>query len=502
MDRAAQMEAARILAQEFKSGGGSGRAGGTRGRSRGGMRDGGGTYGVGTGRSSNTPRSEFARSPMTRPMPTNSRSALSVGNVNTTPTQINPSLAGWLGGQSTDLNKPAKSAPAATEDAIIPVPVDSKLNNWLTNSRQPRPLSAKPVRNVNPPPGSNMSASEVATTVQPAVASQAQPILKEPMRVTSQTQSPTSSVMNKTHRNEQETSDGPFYKKAASTSTSNGLGKSMWARENPATVRSQNESRVQDPTVDTAMSGRAFDTPQAQQPKGSTTSAYDGQVSRLLETDQLKDKTQKAAKSGSNLELRQQPKYGTLLWILQHVEAGLELPDPQQVNARGYQLNGNGSHIQSVAASQSGNAEGANSQGQNQKTENDESGNLLTDKISCNCPKRSHPITGLAASKYNTDIDGDVDISGMSTAARNKFAINVILQDHSQPDCPILLEAKMKYPLYFGANPATVDDGDGGLSVSIWEGRQEGRHQATPPAQQPKQRSDGGRGLTSSIWAA
>ncbi|KAK2025581.1 hypothetical protein LX32DRAFT_596406 [Colletotrichum zoysiae] len=479
MDRAAQMEAARILAQEFKSGGGSRRAGGTRGSSRGGMRDGGGVYGVGAGRSSNTPRSEFARSPMTRPMPTNSRSALS----------------------STDLNKPAKSAPAATKDAILPVPVASKLANWLNNSSQPQPLSANPVRNVNPPPGSNISASEVVTAVQPVVASQAQPGLKEPMRVTAQTQGPTSSVINKTHRNEQETSDGPFDKKAASTSTSNGLGKSMWASEKPSIVRSQNESRVQDPAVGTAMSGRASDTSQAQQPKGSTTSAYEGQVSRLLETDQLKDKSQKAANPGSSLELRQQPKYGTLLWILQHVEAGLDLPDPQQIKAHGYQLNGNGPHIQSVTASQSGNVEGAMQHDQNQKTENDESGDVLTDKISCNCPKRSHPVTGLAASKYNTDIDGDVDISDMSTAARNKFAINVILQDHSQPDCPVVLKTKMKYPLYFGANPATVDDGDDGLSVSIWGGQEE-RHQATPPAQQPKQRSDGGRGLMSSIWAA
>ncbi|KAK1598544.1 uncharacterized protein LY79DRAFT_575741 [Colletotrichum navitas] len=498
MDRAAQMEAARILAQEFKSGGNSRRAGGTRGSGRDGLRGGGGTYGVGAGRSLNNPRSEFSRSPMNRPMPTSSRSALSVGNANKTPTRINPSLAGWLGGQSTDQNKPAKSAPVATKEATVTVPVDTKLASWLTNSSQSQPPSTKQVPKANATIGPDISASEIDSAVGPAAFSQNQTILKEPMRVTAQTQSPTSSTISKTHPVKQEVSDSPFEKKATSTSKGNGPAKSIRASENSSTVHTQGEINAKGPVVDTATSSQASDIPQGQHPVCSTVAAYDGQVSRLLETDYPKDNTQKAAnKTGSNLQLRQQPKVGTLLWALQHIEAGLELPDPQQIKAHGYQINDNGPRIQSVAASQSDDVRGTVSQGRNQKTENDEGRIVLTDEISCDCPKRSHPVIGLAASKHNMDIDGDVDISGMSTTARNKFAVNVILHDHSKPDCPVLLRTKMKYPLYFGANPATVDNGDDGLNVTVWEGP----HQATPPTQQLRQSSSAGRGLMSSIWA-
>ncbi|EFQ28464.1 uncharacterized protein GLRG_03608 [Colletotrichum graminicola M1.001] len=477
MDRAAQMEAARILAQEFKSGGNTRRAGGTRGGGRDVLRGGGGTYGVGAGRSLTKPRSEFSRSPMNRPMPMHSRSALS----------------------STGQNIPAKSTPAATKEATVTVPVDLKLASWLTNSNQSQSLPAKPVPKANTTLGPNISALGVVPAVQPAAVSQNQSILKGPMRVTAQTQSPTSSTINKTHRDGQEVSDGPFEKKATSTSKGNGLDKSIRTSENSSTVHTQGEISVQGSVVDTAVSSQASNITQGQQPVCTAAAAYDGQVSRLLETEYPKNKTQKTAnKTGSNLQLRQQPKVGTLLWALQHIEAGLELPDPQQVKAHGYQLDGNGPHIQSVAASQSDDVKGAVSQGRNQKTENDENRNVSTDEISCDCPKRSHPVTGLAASKYNMDIDGDVGISGMSTTARNKFAVNVILHDHSKPDCPVLLRTKMKYPLYFGANPATADNDDDGLNVTVWEGP----HQATPPTQQLQQPSSRGRGIMSSIWAA
>ncbi|KAK1971236.1 hypothetical protein LY78DRAFT_626407 [Colletotrichum sublineola] len=476
MDRTAQMEAARNLAQEFKSGVNSRRRGGARGGDRDGLRSGGSTYGVGAGRCLNTPRSEFSRTPMTRPMPTNSRSALS----------------------NTDQNRPAKPIPASTKEAIIPVPVDPKLASWLTNSSQSQPLPVKSVPNVNATLGSNTSASEVTTDV--AVA-QAQSILEEPVRVTTQTQSHTSSAINKTHREKPKASDGPF-EKATSAPKCNGLGKSIWSSESPAAVGTQDEGSGQGSVVDTDMSARASDILQGQQPVCITAAAYDGQIPRLLETDPTKDETQKTANTtGSKLQLPQQPKFGTLLWALQQLETGLELPDPQQVKAHGYRLNDNCPHIQSVAISKSDDVKSAISQDQNRETENNESSNSLVDETSCNCCKRSHPVIGLAASKYNTDVDGDVDISDMSTAARNRFAVNVILHDHSNHDCPVLLKTKMKYPLYFGANPATVNDEDNGLSVTVWE---EPRH-ATPSIQQtspqPQKRSGGRRGIMSSIWA-
>ncbi|KAK1986993.1 hypothetical protein LZ30DRAFT_777885 [Colletotrichum cereale] len=499
-----QMEAARILAQEFKSKGNSRRGGGAGGGGRDELRGGGSTCGVGAGRSLNTPRSQFSRSSMTRPMP--SRPALSVGNVNKTPTRIDPSLAGWLGGQNADDNKPAKSVPITTKKATVSLPVDPKLSSWLTNSSQPQPLSVTPVPDANGTPKSNTSASEVTTDVQSAIVSQAQSILEEPMRVTVQIQNPTSPAANKTYRDKPKTSDCPFEKKTTSASKCDGLGKSIWASEDPATVRTQDKSSDSGPVVDAAMSSRASAMPQEQQPICSPAASYDGQVSRLLEMGHNKDKTQKAArKTGSKLLLHQQPKVGTLLWALQQLDAGLELPDPQQLKAHGYRLNDNCPHVQPVAASQS-DVNDAISQSQSQKTGNDENNNVLMDEVNCHCPKRSHPVIGLAASKYNTDVDGDVDISGMSTTARNKFAVNVILHDHSMPDCPVLLRTKTKYPLYFGANPATVNDDDDGLSVTVWEGQHRATPSAaTPSAQQPQprpqQQSDGGRGLKSSIWA-
>ncbi|KAK1990935.1 hypothetical protein LX36DRAFT_737209 [Colletotrichum falcatum] len=498
MDKAAQMEAARILAQEFKSEGNSRRAGGARGGARDGMRGGGGAYSVGAGRSLNTPRSEFARNPMTRPMPANPRMALSAGNANKNPTRINPSLAGWLGGQSTYENNPAKSVSAATKEAIVPIPVDPNLASWLTNSKQSQPLSVKPVPNVNAALESDTSASEAtAAAVQPTAVYQAQTILEEPMRATAQTQGPASISTNKDDRDKPVT-DGASKKKATLASKGNGLGNSIWASENQETVRTQDESSGQRPVVDSSMSNRASDIPQEQKPAFSTATAYDGQVARLLETDHTKDKTQKTAnKTGSNLQLRQQPAFGTLLWALQQLEAGLELPDPQQVKAYGNRLNDNRSNTQSVATSQSDDVKGAISHGRDQKTENGDNGNVSIEEIACTCPKRSHPVVGLAASKYNTDADGDVDISGMSTAARNKFAVNVILQDHSKPDCPVLLRTKTKYPLYFGASPAMVNDEEDGLNVTVWEETR----QEIPSVERPKQRSDGARGLTSSIWA-
>ncbi|GKT53314.1 hypothetical protein ColTof4_13268 [Colletotrichum tofieldiae] len=498
MDKTAQMEAARLLALEFKSGGNPRRGGGDRGGGRG-LRGGSGTRGVGVGRIMNNPRSEVPRSSMSRPVPTTSRPALTVGNVNRAPTQINPALADWLGGQRADCNDPVACVPTATREATAPVPVDPKLTGWLTNNSQSQP-SANPVPIPNATLGlerpfpASASVPGVTSAAQLTAVSQAR-ILPEPTHLTAHIESPATLVVNNTSWGQPKASGGLFEKKPTTASKLNGLGKSMWASEEPKTAHTQNRDNNANDTVDTNSSIRASSMPQ-EEPVGSTTTTYDGQVSRLLETVHNKDETQMASiKTGSKLTLRQQPEVGTMLWALQQLDAGLELPDPQQFKAHGGGVNDNYRHVQPVAASQADNVNGAASQSQDQMTENYKTNEALVNDLNCHCPKRSHPVIGLAASKHNAGAEGDVDISGMSTTARNRFAVNVILHDHAMPDCPVLLRTKAKYPLYFGANPATVDDENDGLSVIRWE---ESHHATRPLAQQ----SGVGSGLMSSIWAA
>ncbi|OHW90502.1 hypothetical protein CSPAE12_10904 [Colletotrichum incanum] len=422
---------------------------------------------------------------MSRPMLTTSRPALAMGNVNRAPTQINPALAGWLGGQKADRNNPVASVPTATKEATASIPVDPKLAGWLTNNSQSQP-SANSVPIVNATLG--LERSFPASASVPGVTSAAQPTavsqirtLPEPTYVTAHIESPATSVVNNTSWGQPKASDGPFENKSTTTSKLNGLGKSMWASEKLTTAQTQNGSNKVDEIVVTDSSTKASAMPQ-EQPVDSPTTTYDGQVSQLLETDHTKDEAQKASiETGSKLMLRQQPKVGTMLWALQQLDAGLELPDPQQFKAHRDGVNGNYPHVQPVAASQPDSVKGAVSQSQDQMVENYKANKTLMNDLDCHCPKRSHPVIGLAASKYNTDADGDVDISGMSTTARNKFALNVILHDHALPDCPVLLRTKAKYPLYFGANPATVDDENDGLSVIRWE---ESHHATRPLAQQ------------------
>ncbi|KAK1640521.1 hypothetical protein BDP81DRAFT_420217 [Colletotrichum phormii] len=56
-----------------------------------------------------------------------------------------------------------------------------------------------------------------------------------------------------------------------------------------------------------------------------------------------------------------------------------------------------------------------------------------------------------------------------SDAVKNKFAVNVVLHEHSNPDCPKLLRAAAKFPLHFGASPAVVDGPDDHLQVIRWK---------------------------------
>ncbi|GKT43982.1 uncharacterized protein ColSpa_04163 [Colletotrichum spaethianum] len=498
MDKDAQMEAARLLALEFKSGSNSRRGDGARGGSRG-ARGGRGTRGVGLGRVMDTPRSVFPHSPTGRPISTTSRPVLAVGNVNRAPTQINPALAGWLSGQKTDHN--------TTNETTTPTPIDPKLSSWLTHNSQSQPPSASssPISNATVGlGGSSASASTrgAATAIQSNAVSQSQ-TLTEPVRVMAQPESHASSI-NKTSGGQPKASDSPFAKKTTSTSKLNGLGMSMWASEELTNAHTQNGSKNPYAIADTDLSTRAS-TMLQEQSVDDPTATYNRQASQLLETDHIRDETQKIPNIvGGNLPLRQQPKVGTMLWALQQLDAGLELPDPQLFNAHKDEVKGVHLRAQSGATPKPDNAIDAASQIQDQMVEKAKANStILINDLDCHCPKRSHPVIGLAASKYNTDADGDVDISGMSATARNKFAVNVILQDHPLPDCPVLLKTQATYPLYFGANPATVNDKNDGLSVTRWE---ESHHATRPLSQQhqarSQQQSDGGRGLMSSIWAA
>lgn len=113
-------------------------------------------------------------------------------------------------------------------------------------------------------------------------------------------------------------------------------------------------------------------------------------------------------------------------------------------------------------------------------------------KTGCRCPPRAYPIRGLGASRHNVDSDGDSELVTFSVANTTRFAINVIIQDHPQKDCPILQKAMKDFPLEFGAVPATTNTGDDSYEVIPWASR----HIANP-----KRDAYARGGLAASFWA-
>ncbi|KAJ0165575.1 hypothetical protein CTA2_10751 [Colletotrichum tanaceti] len=371
--------------------------------------------------------------------------------------KVDPALASWLGGQKENQTKPA----ASIQDQPLP-----KTTN-LTHKTAPASASAK----------SNTS--------------QGQPNV----------------------------SAGSNLNKITPTLKAGGLEKSVWATAEPTSARTQNVTNAGEAELDSVLTARASAVLLKDEENTINRPAInlDGQISCLLEKGQSNGEITMTAKTtDSNILFLQQPKAGTILWALQQLEAGLELPGPQQLRARGAVTEG--CHAASPSETAMSRDKSFASTGNNfdraadhQMVEESKVNEYKLDDLNCHCPKRSHPVIGLAASKYNTDADGDVDISGMSTAARNKFAVNVVLQDHAMADCPVLLRTKAKYPLYFGANPATATDENDSLNVTRWE---DSRHTTPQPAQQQpqpqprprpqtqqQQQPSRGRGLMSSIWA-
>ncbi|CCF39077.1 hypothetical protein CH063_02046 [Colletotrichum higginsianum] len=347
---------------------------------------------------------------------------------------------------------------------------------------------------------------------------QVQPIPK-PTNITHKPVPASAPAKSNTSQGQLNVSAGANLDKITSTLKPSGLEKSHWGTAEPTGARTQNVINVAEAELDASLTARASAVllKDGKDTINRPAINLDGQISRLLEKGQSNGEIDKTAKTAdNNILFLQQPKAGTILWALQQLEAGLELPDPQELRARGAATEGRHSPSETAMPRDRFFAtarKDVNRATDHQMVKESMANESKTDDLNCHCPKRSHPVIGLAASKYNTDADGDVDISGMSTAARNKFAVNVVLQDHAMADCPVLLRTKAKYPLYFGANPATATDENDSLSVTRWEDSHHmiplpaQQHQQQPQPQpqqqlQPQQQQPSrGRGLMSSIWA-
>ncbi|TDZ60671.1 hypothetical protein CTRI78_v004789 [Colletotrichum trifolii] len=169
-----------------------------------------------------------------------------------------------------------------------------------------------------------------------------------------------------------------------------------------------------------------------------------------------------------------EPPYGSLLWALKQLEVG-SLPDPEatlQV-AEGIDQ----CSAEPVPMTQAPSVAPAEDL---RKTQNvlEEFGSSR-----CKCEKRSRPILGLGASRFNPDAGQEYD-------ERQKFAINVILHEHPSLDCPILKKVMAEHPLWFGAVPATVPLDD--FEVIKWS--------ETEQAKQQAKKKKTGRGIEDSYW--
>ncbi|TEA16211.1 hypothetical protein C8034_v001166 [Colletotrichum sidae] len=169
-----------------------------------------------------------------------------------------------------------------------------------------------------------------------------------------------------------------------------------------------------------------------------------------------------------------EPPYGSLLWALKQLEVG-SLPDPEATLQVAEDINQcsaePGPLIQAPSVAPAEDL---------RKTQAilEEFGSSR-----CKCEKRSRPILGLGASRFNPDAGQEYD-------ERHKFAINVILHEHPSLDCPILKKVMAEHPLWFGAVPATVQRDD--FEVIKWS--------ETEQAKQQAKKKKTGRGIEDSYW--
>lgn len=406
-------------------------------------------------------------------MPSSSRVVFTPAEVNrarvqpSAVTRVDATLAGWLAGSKTP--QPGPATPATPEMPAMPantVParsdaqkrIDQDLASWLTP--KPSPVAAPPKET----PVSRASSSTPVTKIDSP-------------------ETPKAAVPGNTQAVSQSNAPPPSLKKEALASPEttvhsrpSSLGKSLRIAHEAKVLREQNNASGVETTASSNLNARAS----AILAKGvelmpQPQSNHNGQAPRLLGT--VDNKQDARASSSTKTEasaVKPEPEFGTVQWALAQLESGRELPGHHEFHARKAQEVGHKSGAVSVPDAHSGTINKTESviKQQQETTKEEKAAEPLMKELDCNCPKRSHPIIGLAASCYNTDSDGDHDLvrmKGASDAVKNKFAVNVILHEHSNPDCPKLLQAAAKFPLHFGASPAVVDDPDDHLQVIQWK---------------------------------
>ncbi|KXH35591.1 hypothetical protein CSIM01_13718 [Colletotrichum simmondsii] len=466
--QAEQMAAARALAAEFsKAKGGSSRG---RNSGRGRMNDGGsGSRPGGIGRATPT-RYDAPPAQMNRPMPSSSRAVFTQSEVNrarvqpSAVTRVDPTLAGWLAntpqtGPATPVTPKMPMTPANTVPARSDVPkeIDQQLASWLMPKLSP--VAAPPKETPTSRASSSIPVTKIddPETSKVAVTGNAQAV--------SQSNAPPPSLK----------SEAVVPPETAVRSKPSGLGKSMRIAHEAKVIREQNNMSGVGTTASSNLNARAFallaeDIDLVTQPQSN----HNRQAPRLPET--VHNKQYAEASSSTKTEtsaVNSELKFGSVEWALAQLESGRELPGHHEFHARMAQEVGNTSGAVPPTDAHSGIINNAQSLIEQQETTDEKkAAEPQMKEPYCNCPKRSHPIIGLAASCYNTDSDGDHDLTrmkGASDAVKNKFAVNVILHEHSNPDCPKLLQAAAQFPLHFGASPAIVDDPEDHLEVIQWK---------------------------------
>ncbi|OHF02612.1 hypothetical protein CORC01_02008 [Colletotrichum orchidophilum] len=515
MDRNAQMEAAKLLASEFKRGGGGSGRGRSNGRGRTNNSSNGSKPG-GIGKAVTHSRYDTHAVQMNRSAPASSRpkftqAEVTRARIQSPTTRVDPSLSGWLTGSNTPQASTAIPAKKAAVHSDSPKGIDKNLASWLTNTDKPQPSASTPVPATPKEAPTNRPSSSV-----PGPKVHISETLKDAVPGNVHAVSQTNALPLSLKKD-----DGAPLETIAH-SKPNGLGKSLWAAHETNAVKDQDRDTMVETAASTDLSALTsalllFD---KDQPATRPQSDYDEHAARLLETVDTKQDAQASATMTEGPGVQKQPEIGSFFWALWQLEAGRELPDPLAVNAQMAEGTRDDNGVAPITDADTKDIKDTTSTMQRQETDHMENATEpLMNEAVCNCSKRSHPVIGLAASRHNTDADGNLDVSGLetaSTAVKNKFAVNVILYRHSNQDCPVLLKYAAKFPLHFGASPALVDDPDDHLQVIRWEDSNSSSGPSSslpgpshsspvpsntlsgPPAQQLRR----DRGLNASIWAA
>ncbi|KAK1727333.1 uncharacterized protein BDZ83DRAFT_212182 [Colletotrichum acutatum] len=408
-------------------------------------------------------------------MPASSRAVFTQPEVNrarvqpSAVTRVNPALADWLAntkspqpGLATPATPAMPAMPAMPANMVparsdVPKAINQDLANWLTP--KPSPVAAPPKETPNSRASSSVPVAKIDSpeTSKAAVSGNTEAV--------SQSSAPPLSL-------EEEAVVPP---ETTVRSKPSGLGRSLRIAHEAKVIREQNNMSGVGTTASSNLNAKAFalfaeDIELVPQPQSN----QNGQAPSLHETVDNKQYAEASFSTKTETSaVKPELKFGSVEWALAQLESGRELPGHHEFHARMAQEVGNKSGAVPVTDAHSGIINNTESFIEQQETtDKKKAAEPRMQEPYCNCPKRSHPIIGLAASCYNTDSDGDHDLTrmkGASDAVKNKFAVNVILHEHSNPDCPKLLQAAAQYPLHFGASPAAVDDPDDHLQVIQWK---------------------------------